>query len=64
MLLEDGKYEFVMRESDGVLLCRRHGQEWREFVGDKAVTALFQRCRELEAGLRHELGDELFEERF
>ena len=35
----DGKYEFV--EKDSVLHCYRHGHEWRDFVGDKAIHALF-----------------------
>lgn len=42
----DGKYTFVW---DGTrLVCLRHGEPWRDFVGDNAVLALFRYARELE----------------
>ncbi len=49
IILCDGKYRFWM---DGTTLrCDRHGAPWRDFVGDKAVTALFQEARDLTEGL-------------
>lgn len=41
IILEDGKYEFYEKEP-GILACKRYGEEWREFLGDKAIYALFQ----------------------
>lgn len=38
--LENGKYSFSYR--DGVLKCRRYGESWREFTGDKAIYALYR----------------------
>jgi len=46
------KYEFYM---DGYTLkCKRYGEEWRDFCGDSAVSALFifaneliERCAEI-----------------
>ncbi len=38
--LENGKYEFYIH-TDGALYCLRHGEDWREFVGDHAVHLLF-----------------------
>lgn len=35
----DGKYEFYMQNNS--LYCRRYGEEWRHFIGDNAVRALF-----------------------
>lgn len=46
MKLCDGKYEFKM---DGPrLVCLRHGEPWREFVGDNAILSLFRHAEELE----------------
>ncbi len=45
IILEDGKYEF-RRMKNGSLLCYRHGESWRDFVGDRAVGALFDECLE------------------
>jgi hypothetical protein len=34
--------EFLFYKDDkGILRCLRHGQVWRDFLGDHAVTALF-----------------------
>ncbi len=37
--LSEGKYKFT--ETEYVLICLRYGEPWREFVGDKAVGALY-----------------------
>lgn len=47
MKIYDGKYEFYEDER-GTLMCKRHGEPWREFVGDKAVHGLFSHARDLE----------------
>lgn len=56
IILENGKYEFY---TDGAsVACRRHGEAWRVFVGDKAVGALFDYAKELEVAIvsmRHKL---------
>jgi hypothetical protein len=41
-----GKYEFY-KDEKGILHCKRYGKEWRDFVGDKAVTALFDYALQL-----------------
>jgi hypothetical protein len=47
--LRDGKYEFYV-DGRGVLKCARYeDREWRDFVGDNAVLALFRRCEELQS---------------
>jgi len=38
--LKLGEFLFYKDEA-GVLHCKRHGQDWREFLGDHAITALF-----------------------
>lgn len=50
MKIYDGKYEFYEDER-GMLMCKRNGEPWREFVGDKAVHGLFSHARDLEAAL-------------
>jgi len=40
VVLCDGKYEFVRDPAYG-LKCLRHGESWREFIGDNAVHELF-----------------------
>lgn len=46
VILDSGKYTFYVRNN--VLFCDRyHLKEWREFLGDKAVHALFQEVLEL-----------------
>lgn len=37
--LENGKYKFYT--VDGVLKCDRYDELWRDFIGDKAVYALY-----------------------
>ena len=39
ILVCDGKYRFYV--SNGCLHADRHGEHWRDFIGDKAVHALF-----------------------
>ena len=45
IILDDGKYRFY--EKHYILYCDRYGKPWREFIGDKAVWALFDKCLEL-----------------
>lgn len=44
--LEKGKYTFKLQ--DYKLTCDRNGEEWRSFIGDKAVYCLFNRTIELQ----------------
>lgn len=46
LTLSDGKYAFWKDEA-GNLFCKRYGEAWREFVGDNAVTTLFDFACEL-----------------
>ena len=39
--VEGGKYTFQYDTETGRLTCLRHGEPWRDFIGDKAVFALF-----------------------
>ncbi len=56
LILMGGKYRFY--KVDGALRCDRYGERWREFVGDKAILALFAYA--LESGAyRRALEDEL-----
>lgn len=50
MKLCDGKYDFSVGLS-GVLFCDRYREPWRDFVGDKAVHALYNHAVELERKL-------------
>jgi len=43
----DDKYLFF-EDEHGTLRCTRNGEPWRDFLGDKAVSALFTYCLELE----------------
>ena len=45
--LEDGKYR-LYEDLPGIIKADRHGEYWRDFIGDKAVYALFSRAVELE----------------
>ncbi len=56
IILEDGKYRFYVHLDDSTLLCDRHGETWRDFIGDKAVSALFTRCLDLQMELAKERG--------
>jgi hypothetical protein len=51
LTLCDGKYEFY--RDDFALMCRRHGEPWREFCGDKATNALFDTAKDAVAALRY-----------
>ena len=41
----DGKYTFYTDEQN-VLHCNRYGEEWRDFIGDNAISALYDRLIE------------------
>ena len=43
----DGKYSFKEGENGSELVCYRNNEPWREFIGDKAVHALFDLAWEL-----------------
>lgn len=45
LTLEDGKYTFRMEGFS--LYCDRYGEPWREFVGDKAISALYVHARDM-----------------
>lgn len=47
--LEDGKYTF--QENDYILTCKRYDENWRDFVGDNAVMALYNYTLSLQAEL-------------
>jgi hypothetical protein len=38
--LDNGKYTFFLAE--GSLYCLRNGKPWRDFIGDKATSSLFE----------------------
>ena len=44
--LQDGKY--IITNNKGVLKAFRHGEEWRDIVGDNLIYALVQKVNELE----------------
>lgn len=48
--LSDNKYKFFETD-EGFLRCHRHGESWRNFIGDKAVHRLFGYAIELQAEL-------------
>lgn len=51
IVLYEGKYTFFV-DKEGNLRCKRYDDvNWREFIGDKAVYALFDKCLELEKKL-------------
>ena len=45
LYLEGGKYIF-QETKEGSLVCLRHGEYWRVFIGDKVVHALFDQVIE------------------
>lgn len=47
LILENGKYHFHLDENY-ILKCYRNGEEWRDFIGDKAIYALFLHAVELQ----------------
>lgn len=51
IVLEDGKYT-VLHENGTNLRALRHGQPWRELVGDSLVLAMAQRIEELQEQLQ------------
>lgn len=53
--INDGKYHFFIAEGgheNGCLICWRYGEPWRDFIGDKAVHALYDHAVELEARVK------------
>jgi len=50
VVLDNGKYTFA-KDQRGMLTCDRYGEAWREFLGDHAVTALFDEVERLRAEL-------------
>lgn len=44
----DGKYEFRL-DATATLISYRNGAPWRDFIGDKAVHALYDHALELQA---------------
>jgi hypothetical protein len=48
--LEKGKYEFY-EDGNGILKCLRNGEQWKDYIGDKAVLCLFYRAQKLEESL-------------
>lgn len=46
--IEGGKYIFYTDEIIGSLKCDRFNENWRDFVGDKAVRGLYEYAKELE----------------
>lgn len=51
--LEDGKYTFRMDNHS--LYCDCYGEPWREFVGDKAISALFQHAQSMHMAIEDAL---------
>ena len=51
MKLLDGKYEIILNQApdDYQFKCLRHGEEWRDLVGDGMVLALVQTVEQLRA---------------
>ena len=45
VILDNGKYRFF--REDNMLYCHRYGEPWRNFLGDHAVTLLFNKVLEL-----------------
>jgi hypothetical protein len=43
--LDEGKYTFYYENS--IIKCKRHGEPWRDFLGDNAVFYLYLKCLEL-----------------
>ena len=39
--LDNGKYEFYTPQNKHSVYCKRHGNEWRDFIGDNAVFHLY-----------------------
>lgn len=67
--VEDGKYRFEYNPAVGILICKRNGEIWRDFIGDKAVYALFSKIQELsqkveELEVRLELHDYCYDSDF
>ncbi|AIW03538.1 hypothetical protein CPT_Moonbeam140 [Bacillus phage Moonbeam] len=55
--LDGGKYEIITDLANGVFEARRHGQPWRDLVGDKLILALISRLKDAEDLLKATLED-------
>jgi len=53
IVLCGGKYKFYIDELN-VLRCLRNGENWRDFIGDNAVLALFRECLDYQKGVEWE----------
>lgn len=51
VILEDGKYTFYITESY-IPKCDRYNEQWREFLGDKAIYSLISHTIELQNQLQ------------
>ncbi len=40
------EYEFT--NNNGVITVKRHGEEWKDYIGDNAVLALLHKIEDLE----------------
>lgn len=49
--LDNGKYIVVENLPKGEFECLRHGEKWRDLLGDGMVLSMFYRIQELESGL-------------
>lgn len=47
--LDDGKYIFDIENYS--VICKRYNEDWRDFIGDKAIYALFNYALKLQACL-------------
>jgi len=56
--LEGGKYEIIMDLARGIYRADRHGEPWRNLIGDKLILALISRLEDAE-GLLQEAQDTL-----
>lgn len=53
--LENGKYTYSFLHN-GVQLCYRHGEPWRDLTGDNLVLAMAQKIKELEMEVEKQRG--------
>ena len=48
IVVGDGKYTIVEDLQNGKIECLRHGETWRNLIGDGMVLSMFYRIQELE----------------
>ena len=46
--LADGKYTLIQEDKPYKLVCLRHGEEWRDLVGDNLIVALADKILDLQ----------------